>query len=214
MAVRNVLLVEGKDDEHVLYHLVKYHQVPRCFTIKDKGGIENLLNTLEVELLASELQRLGIVVDADTDIDSRWRELRDLLMRTGYAMPAQPNADGLVVQQPGKPTVGVWLMPNNQLPGMLEDFVAFLVPPGNVLWQQAEACVAQLPVTEGRFPEVHRSKARVHTWLAWQREPGSPLGLAITKRYLNADAAAVRPLLDWLRRLFDIPDGIGISGQD
>ena len=211
MAVRKVLLVEGKDDEHVFYHLLEYHQVPQCFTIKDKGGIENLLSTLEVELLASELQCLGIVVDADTDIDSRWRALRDLLTRTGYAMPAQPNADGVVVQQPGKPTVGVWLMPNNQLPGMLEDFVAFLVPPGNALWSHAETCVAQIPATEDRFPEVHRSKARVHTWLAWQRDPGTPLGLAITKRYLNADAAVVRPLLDWLRRLFDIPDGIGIS---
>lgn len=204
MAERNVLLVEGKDDEHVFYHLLEYHQVPQCFTIKEKGGIENLLNTLEVELLASDLQCLGIVVDANTDIDSRWQALRDLLTRSGYAIPAQPDTEGLIVRQSGKPAVGVWLMPNNRLPGMLEDFVAFLVPPGNVLWQQAETCIERLPTTEDRFPEVYRSKARVHTWLAWQREPGAPLGLAITKRYLNADAAAVYPLLDWLRRLFDI----------
>jgi hypothetical protein len=204
MAVHNVLLVEGKDDFHVFCALLEYHKVPECFTIKEKDGIENLLATLDVELLASDLHNLGIVVDADTDIGARWQALRDILTRAGYEVPAMPDADGVVLRSPDKPAVGVWLMPNNQLPGMLEDFVAFLVPPGNTLWQHAETCITQLPVTEDRFTEAHRSKAHVHTWLAWQKEPGTPLGLAVTKRYLNAEAVDVFPLLDWLRRLFDI----------
>lgn len=55
------LLVEGKDDEHVFYHLLKHHQIPGCFEIKNKEGIDNLLDTLPTELKRSNLERLGIV---------------------------------------------------------------------------------------------------------------------------------------------------------
>lgn len=53
-------------------------------------------------------------------------------------------------------------------------------------------------------PVAHQPKAHIHTWLAWQEEPGTPMGLAITKRYLNADAPYVQQLMDWISRLFDI----------
>ncbi len=68
----NLLLVEGKDDEHVFNHLLMHHDIPEIFQIKNKGGIANLLGTLDVELAASELERLGIVVDANLDIEGRW----------------------------------------------------------------------------------------------------------------------------------------------
>ena len=34
--LKNFLLVEGKDDEHVFYSLLKHHQIPRRFEIKNK----------------------------------------------------------------------------------------------------------------------------------------------------------------------------------
>ncbi len=70
--LQNFLLVEGKDDEHVFYSLLKHHQIPKRFEIKNKESINQLFDTLEVELLASDLGRLGIVVDADTDVTARW----------------------------------------------------------------------------------------------------------------------------------------------
>jgi hypothetical protein len=47
-------------------------------------------------------------------------------------------------------------------------------------------------------------KAQLHTWLAWQEQPGTPLGLAITNRYLDADALHAQQLMDWIRQLFDL----------
>ena len=75
MADKAVLLVEGKDDQHVFFSLLEFHRIPEVFRIKDKQGIDNLLGTLDVELLASELEQLGIVVDADIDIASRWQRI-------------------------------------------------------------------------------------------------------------------------------------------
>ena len=45
----------------------------------------------------------------------------------------------------------------------------------------------------------------MHTWLAWQEEPGIPLGLAVTKRYLDVDHVLARQFLQWLQRLFPAP---------
>ena len=208
MADANVLLVEGKDDKHVFYALLKHYQVPDLFEVKSKEGIDNLLRTLPTELKRSDLEHLGIVVDANTDLGGRWASLRNILMRAGEVdVPEQPDPNGTIVvleRLDRAVNVGIWLMPDNQLPGMLESFIQFLVPAGDVLWPRAVACVEQLPEEERRFHPNHRMKANVHTWLAWQEDPGTPLGLAITKCYLDADAPHAQRLIDWIGRLFDL----------
>jgi hypothetical protein len=208
MAYKYLLLVEGKDDQHVFYALLRHHQVPEVFEIMNKEGIDNLLEALPTELKRSDLERLGIVVDANTSLDARWTNLRNILLRAGGKdIPAQPDPNGTVVavEQPDRTlTVGIWIMPDNTLPGMLENFIGFLVPPGDTLWPRAGECIAQIPEAERRFPQAQQTKAHIHTWLAWQEEPGTPLGLAITKRYLDADAPHAQQLVDWIRHLFDL----------
>lgn len=203
MADQGVLLVEGKDDEHVFYALLEHHHVPQVFKIKDKEGITNLLGTLEVELLASDLTRLGIVIDADLNLGARWQQTTDILRNAGYAdIPDAPNRDGTIIEQQGRPTVGLWIMPENTLPGMLEDFVSFLVPRNDSLWDRVHRCIEGIPEADRRFAAAHLIKAQLHTWLAWQTDPGTPLGLAITKRYLEADSPHAQRLMTWIRRLF------------
>jgi hypothetical protein len=43
----------------------------------------------------------------------------------------------------------------------------------------------------------------IHSWLAVQETPGTPMGLAITKRYLNTDDENCQVFIDWLKRLFN-----------
>lgn len=209
MADNCLLLVEGLDDEHVFYHLLEHYRIPECFKIANKQGIDRLLSILPTLIKGnSNLERLGIVVDADTNIEARWTALRRILLQSGQVdVPPAPDRDGTIVVldlPDRKLTVGIWIMPDNQLPGMLEDFIQFLVPANDSLWVRASDCLAQIPERERRFPQEHQSKARVHTWLAWQKEPGTPLGQAITKRYLDADAPHAQRLMGWLCRLFDL----------
>lgn len=53
-----------------------------------------------------------------------------------------------------------------------------------------------------RFKAVQRSKAVVHTYLAWQDEPGKPLGQSITAQALRPDQPLAERFVDWLKRLF------------
>ena len=131
----------------------------------------------------------------------------------GYTdVPAKPEASGTIIEQPGLPVAGLWLMPDNTLPGMLENFIGFLVPPGDALWPRSKECLLQVMAADRRFAAMHRPKALIHTWLAWQEEPGTPLGLAITKHYLDAEAPHAQELIAWIRRLLELPSLASIEG--
>jgi hypothetical protein len=111
-------------------------------TIQQKEGIDNLLESLEVELKRRAETRLGIIVDADTDIDDRWQSLRYRLTEAGYiAVPLHPAPGGTILKQEGWPVVGLWLMPDNTIPGILEDFIGLLIPAGDMLWPMAQDVV-------------------------------------------------------------------------
>ena len=209
MAGENVLLVEGTNDQNVFWHLMNNHGIARGIVeVKPFGGVKNLLTALPIQLRSTEIKRLGIVVDADTDLSPRWESLRNILIAYNYKnVPVLPLSEGTIVEAEDLPVVrvpkvGVWIMPDNQTPGMLEHFVSFLGATTDPLWAVADDCLDHLP--EKHFTENQRIKAHIHTWLAWQEEPGQPMGIAITKTFLDAKAPHAQQLIAWIRRLFDL----------
>jgi hypothetical protein len=180
--------------------------VQRIDEIKPQGNVEQLLENLPVRLKESDVKILGVVIDADTDLAARWQSLRDRLAEAGYrSIPADPLPDGTILDPPAGtllPRVGIWIMPNNQTKGILEDFLRFLIPEESRLFKHVQASVANIPNGERRFSQLAEPKAIVHTWLAWQKEPGKPLGTAITARCLDPDVEQVSILVSWLNRLF------------
>jgi hypothetical protein len=207
MAAKKILLVEGTDDEHVLKHICGNRGIPNLDDVKPHGSVERLLDSVPVRLKASEDGDIvGVVIDADTDVAARWRSLRDRLIRVGYtAVPDNPAPDGTILDPPVGtllPRVGIWIMPDNQTKGILEDFLRFLLPAGSRLFDHVTTSVATIPAGEQRFTQLAEPKALIHTWLAWQEEPGKPLGTAITARYLDPGVAQVDVLVSWLNRLF------------
>jgi len=214
----DLLLVEGKNDQHVILSLLVHYHIPDLFKIRPLDGISNLNETLEmrkgrlidsfeVQLTTIVEGKLGIIVDADTDLSARWASLNHILKSSGYnSVPENPGPAGTIIRQEKKPVIGIWLMPDNTIPGMLEDFVGFLRPQNDLLWPMVDEAVLKVKTLEEerRFRDVHESKARIHTWLAWQKEPGKPMGQAITARYLDADAPHALKLITWIRDLFDL----------
>ncbi len=202
---QNLLLVEGKDDEHVFLGLLAYYNIPNAFRVKNTDGINKLMDALELEVDSNELKHIGVVVDADVVLEDRWKALRSVLAKMSYnSVPSMPNSNGTIIYAEERPTVGIRLMPNNVLPGMIEDFIRFLVPEDDTLWPLAEDVVRKVIATDRKFRLSYTSKALLHTWLAWQEEPGGPMGQAITKRYLNANAPYAQELMSWIRQLFEI----------
>lgn len=205
LAHEKVLLVEGRDDREVIYQFCNHHQIDNrtTFSVHATDGIEALLVDLGVRPRGST-SVLGVVVDADVDPLGRWRRIGATVTPLGYTLPATPLATGTIVAPPfaGRPRLGVWMMPDNQLEGMLEDFLLRLTREGDRLLDRARRAVDDIPEVDQRFADAHRSKATAHTWLAWQEDPGTALGQAITKRYLDPSRDPAPAFRDWLLELF------------
>lgn len=203
LAPSRLLWVEGKDDDAVVQSLCRAHGVPHHFRVQEKGGVERLLSGASIEIRAGNLDAFGLVVDGNGDPRSRWREIRTILADHGFVdLPGDAPAEGLLLRRSELlPRLGVWIMPDNHSPGALEDFVARLVPDGDPLWPRAGDAVDAILPEHRRFPPGRRAKAHMHTWLAWQAQPGSPMGQAIGKGDLDANAPAARAFVGWLRRL-------------
>lgn len=204
------LLVEGKNDIHVVSHLCMWHRLPDMFKVDTagvNGGIEELIRDLPTRLQQRTLRTLGVVVDADRDPISRWQRLQNALSSTEASFPDAPVVGGWVVDTTGpvgQLRLGIWVMPNNAEAGILEDFVLTLIPENDELIPYARIALANLEVASlQRYSESHRPKALTHTWLAWQETPGNPMGTAIGTGHLRAGAAPALEFTDWLRRLFD-----------
>lgn len=205
-----ILLVEGNDDKHVVWALRDRCHIPKTFDVEDCQSVQNALRQFKLRLkLGDNNRRVGIVVDADLNMNSRWESLASILKGTGkydcenLTLPK----DGLILEPTDKtyPKVGIWLMPDNNQNGMLEDFITALAAPDDALMKKSEEVLTELE-TEGiqNYKPVHRSKAKIHTYLAWQDVPGRPMGQAITANILDADSELAVKFVGWLNEMFSI----------
>lgn len=198
-----VLLTEGKNDCHVIASLCQQHQLPENFGLYDCGSDEKALKRLSALIAGAEsMETIGIVLDADNpNLRAKWDALRDRLAKENYELPDNPDIEGTIITEEGKPKIGIWLMPDNNADGMLEDFCRILVDEGKMKF--ADECVDKAKQQGiATFIDSHRSKAVIHTFLAWQREPGMPLGTAITTHALDGSHPTAQQFVDFLKKLF------------
>jgi hypothetical protein len=220
---KRILLVEGQDDQHVMWNLFDVRKVPETFVVEratqehisdrdensgTNGGVEVLLKSIEGSLLEIHLECLAIVIDAnDKGPAARWQAVRSRLLSAGYkGIPEKHNAKGTVFELPLAPRsprsvrFGVWVMPDNRSTGMLEDFVAGLIREDDEMLPHVDGFLDSIPTEQRRFSPQHHPKARIHTWLAVGERPGRPMGQAIkADAQLDANDPAVQPFLDWVR---------------
>ncbi|MBN3872584.1 DUF3226 domain-containing protein [Nostoc sp. JL33] len=198
-----VLLVEGTDDCHVVMALCAAHQVPETFGIYECNGDTKVLKRLNALIVRPDHPEvIGVMLDADTSLEGRWASIKGKLSHYSYKLPDIPDIDGTIVEGiTDEPKLGFWLMPNNQDSGKLEDFCAELAEPTSLAFVRESIAEAQVnKVTT--FKPLDISKAVIHTYLAWQDEPGRPMGQAITKQALRPNTDIARRFTNWLIRLF------------
>ncbi len=210
------LLVEGIDDKHSVIHLLARHGfdfddgAKRPVDVDDYGGIDKLLQG--VVTATSTYPRVGVIIDADHPPFDRWAQLGGGLMRAGeergyepIRLPDVPAPGGTIV--PGRNVdwkFGVWVMPDNVQRGMLEDFLAALVPADDVCWPLAVQSTRRARELGAPLKLLHESKGAMHAWLAWQDPSGQPFGTALRSKALRHDTAVALAFLDWFKRLFDV----------
>lgn len=195
------LLVEGKDDQHIIWALCEKFSLKENFKVIDCTGFENLMLQIPIRLKQSNIKTLGILVDADLEIASRWQSISAKFRNIYPNFPTSISSSGLIFQAE-EIKIGIWIMPNNKTSGMIEDFITFLIPAEDKLLPKITALLNDLE-KEGlnKYSLNHTSKAKLNVWLALQETP-VPMGLSITKRYLTTEEATCQLFIDWLKGLF------------
>jgi hypothetical protein len=207
------LIVEGQADTLFFEALIEKEQL--SIEIEPRYGvtkIPTLLSRLFKNLQDGTLEHLGIVADADYTtpkgvggFNNRWQQLTQPLKEMGYeitAPPSQKSVGNIFTHDDGLPPVGLWIMPDHQNDGMLEDLIKQSVYGQEQLslLQMATRCLNQLPVT--LFKPHHHTKASVYTWLAWQKRPGQALVSTINADLINRQSPEMQAFIGWLRGVF------------
>lgn len=202
------LLVEGATDRHVVLNiLARSSPQISAFVTFDQGNIDRLLDSIYMEVTNGERTAVGIMPDANDHPGDRWESVKGRLRKAGVDPPPDLPRDGVVIDgapSEGLPRVGVWMMPDNQSPGELEDFLKGMLPPDDPVWPLAQEYIDGIPPEHREFQEGKRLRAQIHAWLAAREDPRPP-GQAIGAHDLAIDGLLCVRFTDWLRRLFGEP---------
>lgn len=208
------LIVEGVDDLSAISNLARARfadfKKDRKYLVEIKSGdgVKKILvkSYIDAILKQSGLEAIGFVFDADDEPNKRWKNFRNLLNSYYPDIPKLLPNDGLIVEQTEKPRLGFWMMPDCQSKGMLEDFLHHLVPnhAKDAVWNYAKEATSAAKTHGAPYKKAHRTKAEIHTWLAWQDEPGKRFGAALAAKILDPHAATAQPFLKWFEELFNL----------
>jgi hypothetical protein len=199
------LLVEGNNDMHVVYKLCEKFKIEENFEIIDCKTISKIFPILSVTVDQADIQTIGLIIDADYDLTVQWNNCRKELQKIGYEVSENPTKEGTIILTNNLPKLGIWVMPNNQTKGMLEDFMQMLIEENDLLLPRVKIILDDLERhnLHKYKKETKRSKAELHTWLALQKEPGQTMGNAMTQKYLtNFENPVCKSFIIWLSDLF------------
>lgn len=205
------LLVEGAEELRVIPQLmeangVTWNRGEEPLNIINCDGVENLLKPKYISAqlkTPNGLTHLGIIMDADQEPNNRWKSLYNACLPNIPNLPQNLPAAGLIITLESGIKFGVWMMPDNQSRGMLETFLAYLVPDNN-LWQYTQNKVIEAKQQGATYRDYHLDKANIHTYLAWQDPPGKQLHDAVKQRILNQSYPQSANFLRWLQELYEI----------
>lgn len=218
------MLVEGNDLHVVLQVCVQNglkmpvgfankEDFEKNFALKSNRGRAlgkpELLALMGDALQSPDLQRLGIVLDADKSASSTWQSVCAVLQKYGYATPPAPNVEGTIIEAPNPdlPKIGIWIMPDNESPGEIEDFFLQLIENEDYRLIHAQKSVGELIEQKPELlKESNRSKAVAHTWLAWQDEPGRSMGVALKSSWAKSEHPLATRLAQWFTNTFELED--------
>ena len=216
------LIVEGPDDKHAIISLVARHGIDwdadalALPFVEDATGVDSLLQGLPTAASAP-YDRLGIVADMDDPRDQdRWAQIQGRLRSKGVVVPDAPSPEGTIFPglQGASSRIGVWLMPDNRSGGVLEHFLSTLIPAGDPCASHAQEVTTRARELGAPLAEKDHAKGVIHTWLAWQADPGVPFGVALTKRYLRGDSPDAVRFVTWFKRLFLEPTKAAVPARD
>jgi hypothetical protein len=224
-AKKYILLVEGESDRGFFEQFCKKLQLNdvgvTIATPKDGGlwrkngnqGVLNVINIYLTQLQDGTIERFAVIVDAEykdqhaLGCQGTIERFTSNVAQHGF----EPDhsrcspSDGLVfAHNDGLANIGLWVMPNNSDEGMLEDWMRCCIHPDErALFDHVETTLSGLPEPLTKFKPIHRGRAEIATWLAWQKKAEYGLFPAAKEdSLLDANSSLFQSLAGWLKHIY------------
>ena len=190
------LLVEGNDQRNFLEALRDRENLS-SIEVQNYGGTNELRGFLSAFVAVpgfGSVDRLGIVRDAESSAVSAVQSVRSALDNVSMNAPIKPG-----VFSDGRPSVGYLVLPDGEMPGMLETLIcqSFASSDVNACVDSYFDCVAGLDGVSMDRPD----KSRAFAFLATRPEPNVSVGVAAKKGYWTLDHRAFDGVRAFLRTL-------------
>ncbi|WP_414545485.1 DUF3226 domain-containing protein [Nostoc sp. CCY0012] len=204
------LFVEGEQDKRVIPYLLEANGIPwekgnEPVYIQPRGGNDFTNYWISARLKEAGLTHFGLILDADEDSSTSWQSIRNACLSSIPDIPHEIPETGLIHLTHAGIKFGIWIMPDNQLQGMLETFLAYMVyDESQVLWKYAQKVVGESKNQGAKFISSHHDKACIYTWLAWQDPPGRQLHNAIEEKILHPQHPKAQVFVNWFKNLYDL----------
>ncbi len=191
-----ILVVEGKDEELFFQALLSYLDLTDIQILPVGGKSRLAANIKAVKNLPDfgSVSVLAVIRDADSNAQGAFQSVKDALSKA--SLPCPTNLGQLFGSAPA---VMVELFPGGFAPGMLEDLCVLSVSstPLMVCVQNYFSCAQQHGIP---LPQ-NLAKAKAHSFLALQAEPGKRVGEAALTGNWPFDNPAFDRIKAFLRSL-------------
>lgn len=199
---RQLLLVEGKDECNFFEALLAQENIKGVQWI-DIGGKDKFPEAFS-QLITNEgfnqVLTIGLVRDAEANkAEAAFQSLCDNLQKHHLPVPSTINTLNL-----GLPTVGIFIMPDNQELGMLENLCL-----QTIAGQNLEQCLddyllcVSTNMASSERAKFNEPKAKVQAYLAARAPIVNSLGLGAKTGYWNFSHPCFEEIKTFLHRLFD-----------
>ena len=221
-ASKQLLLVEGGADKSFFEMIIRKLSLNTTVKVappkevksdgfNTKNGLFNILKPLLSQLDDGQYTHIAAIVDSDyIEYDGGYQKtinkVSTIINPLGFELKeSESNQKGLYFENSyGLADFGLWVMPDNQNEGMLEDWIKSCIKEDeSPLFQQASEAVGSL--SDPKFKDHLASKAEVATWLAWQEKPGHGLYGALNADLLDNTHPSFQALEQWLKAIYLTP---------
>lgn len=225
------IVVEGETDQHVLSNLLHHHGIPNHRVKRDEkigpnspvdkllitvaGSRQELLQQIPPRIKAGNRSAIGFVIDADDDalsvkaIERTWTAICAQAKIAGMECPPTMVEQGHVQRDDRfDAVIGYWIMPDNRQSGAIESFLRQLINDNDTLIDYAEVATRTAKDTHhARFSPADFLKAQLACWLAWQEQPGTPLGQAWREQGFQIHGPLATTFVEWIKSLLECAGG-------
>ena len=193
-----LLLVEGTHEQKFFKCLLGAMGIVDV-QVEQVGGQHSFASGLKAVLSdprfqAGKVTAIGFVRDADSGVADKFESIKSTLTAVGLPVPVT-----LAEPTPGRPHVSVFIAPDNDRTGSIEDLCLDIAQPLEVMGCATHfmECVA---VIQGNA-HPHHAKAKVQALLATLEEGDIHMGIAAEKGFWDWNSPALDTLKAYLRLL-------------